>query len=374
MRPRISSLTFIFICALSLFQSSGYANDASFGGLGADLTPQVQSNVIMRAEVIRATEKQAGFTWEIEARYTFHNPTDKVVTVNMGFPERFCHPDSDCASPSGDHTTFRGITTEVRGVKVKTTIQSVSRQSEWSGELGRVHLFKVDFKPQETVEIIHRYEMGISTSVERELNFDYVTKTGALWGAPIGEATFIIRVKRRPYGFVFPKGYQLTEFEHVSGMTQVAFQQKNWIPTNDLMVTFNYHASMFGCPPMRELLAEHTGPVTQDTVLPLVAMTDVLDLEGLRVCRNIPYARHGYRFKKKSLADRLYQYRAPTSLPLLQRSYGSYAVPQEEEAGGYLGVLFRESPHYDPKMLTAEELTWVRIFKELEQLRKAQPK
>ena len=362
----------ISLITLGSLSHNAQANDASFGGLGADLTPQVQSDIMMQSEVIKAVQSKS-FTWRIDAKYVFHNPTDKVISVDMGFPERLCDPDIDCGSPSGDRTTFRGIVTEVRGKLVKTTIQSVSKKSGWGSELGRVHLFKVTFKPKETLTITHRYEMGISTSTEGEVNFDYVTKTGSLWGAPIGTATFVIRLNRRPNGFVFPKEYQLVGYELVEGMTEVTFRQTQWKPSADLLVAFNYDAvSIFKCPAIREVISEISGPITREKVLPLAKLVSDLSSEQLRVCRNLPYATHGYRFKSQKLRGTFYRYAQPVPLSTLKKDYVAFTGPSPEEATDFLAVIFRLSEHYTPQLLSKDELRWVRIFKHLEKIRKGQ--
>ena len=79
------------------------------------------ADVLMTSEDIKVVETGQG-VWAIEAKYVFKNPTDKQVKFTMGFPERLCYPDSDCASPSGDNTTFRDIVTAVDGTKVKTRL------------------------------------------------------------------------------------------------------------------------------------------------------------------------------------------------------------------------------------------------------------
>jgi hypothetical protein len=184
LKPNLACIA-IILTSFIIYPITVSANDSSFGGLGADLGPQKRSDVLMLSEDIKAVEtdlEPMGRVWAIEAKYVFKNPSEKRVQFTMGFPERLCYPDSDCASPSGDHTTFRDIITQVDGIRVKTQVKPTgNKNKEWS-ELGRVHLFNISFNPKQTKEIKHRYYMGISTSVEGERRFHYITKTGALWG------------------------------------------------------------------------------------------------------------------------------------------------------------------------------------------------
>ena len=366
-----------------MFSSTVFANDSSFGGIGADLTPQKRNDVIMVSENIKAVEKN-GSVWSIEADYIFKNPTQTTIKFTMGFPERLCDPDSDCSSPSNDHTTFRDIITEVNGRIVKSKTESVSRKTKWGEELGRVHLFKVSFKPQETLHIKHRYLMGISSSVEGERRFDYVTKTGAMWGAPIGHATFTISVEKRPIGFHFPKDYHLKSYETTSDqsapLTTVVFEQKNWTPKQDLNLTFTYEATqVFNCPPF--MMVYH-GPHDYLNQLKLSLKGSKISSKGnhqikefirevqsltsaqRKLCRNLPFARYGYRFKTPVLNQKLYAYAHPTPLKVMLTDYKTYTHSHDTQSvQGVLAVLFRPSKHYNEKQLTQAEWRYVKAIK-----------
>ena len=379
-------LAFIF-CPISVF-----ANDSSFGGIGADLSPQKRSDVLMLSEDIKAVETGQG-VWAIEAKYVFKNPTDKQVKFTMGFPERLCYPESDCASPSGDNTTFRDIVTVVDGTKVKTQVKSVGgKDKKWS-ELGRVHLFEIQFEPKQTRIIKHKYFMGISTSIEGERSFQYITKTGAMWGAPIGKAKFSISVRRRPIGFHFLNEYILKDYETQAGndgLSTVVFEQENWIPSRDLELTFTYGMTQtFGCPQInsyymetdkllkrvKQILASPIAKVKpkpeDEFATTLVNESLKLSKRDLRLCRNLPFARHGYQFKSRDLNSRLYQYAQATPLSKMRQDYRSYTYSDdEEELKRFSGVLFRPSKYYSQDRLSKDEWLYIKIMKLIEQSKK----
>ena len=369
-----------------------FANDSSFGGIGANLSPQKRSDVIMLSEEIKAVETSGG-VWSIEAKYVFSNPTDQALKFTMGFPERLCDPGSDCASPSGDHTTFRDIITEVDGQRVKTHIKPVKDQSERWSELGRVHLFEISFNPKQTKTIKHTYYMGISSSIEGERSFQYITKTGAMWGAPIGKATFTISVQRRPIGFHFSNEYILKSYEtheQKPSLTTVVFEQESWTPTQDLDLVFTYEMTQaFNCPLLnshymepKDLLdrlkqrlsspkMKAKSNFSDDIVTALVISGTKMSKSDLRRCRNLPFARYGYHFKSADLNTHLYRYAQPTPLSEMRADYRSYTYSDEnEELKNRSAVLFRPSEHYSPKQLTKDDWLYIKALKLLEQSKK----
>ena len=390
--PILIAILLILIISCPLYAS---ANDSSFGGIGADLSPQKRSDVVMLSEDIKAIETQykGGMVWAIEAKYVFKNPSAKRVHFTMGFPERLCHPDSDCASPSDDHTTFRDIVTTVDGVRTNTVIKAIGNKNKQWSELGRVHLFEIDFDPKQIKEIRHTYYMGISTSVEGELSFQYITKTGAMWGAPIGKARFTIGVQHRPIGFHFPNEYTLKSYETTAGkngLNTVTFEQNSWTPKRDLELTFTYEMTqVFNCPLLRHYFIETKDLLSRvkrllsssqfmmkptpddESVASFINATSKLSKKDLKLCRNLPFARYGYQFKNKELSTRLYQYAQPSPLSKMRTDYKSYTYSQEEaELKSMSAVLFRPSKHYSQTQLSEDDWLYIKVLKLIEQSRK----
>ncbi len=373
---------FNLFLSLILPLSSSWGNDASFGGVGADLRPLKNHQVVMVSEDIRAVEtrfKEVGSLWVVEATYVFHNPTEVTQDLTMGFPERLCN--GECSSPSNDNTTFRGIQTTVKGVPVKMRTESLGAQSGWSESLGRVHLFNIHFNAKERLVIKHRYQMGISSSVEGELRFDYVTKTGALWGAPIGKASFTVSVLKRPMGLHYPEGYLLVNYESEKGLSTVRFTQDNWTPQRDLSLVFDYEMTqVFSCPDflsyyhsLDDLLKElkiHTADPIAKPLRADSALKQALSLspDNLKLCRNIPFARYGYHFKNQRLTQTLYRYQNPTPLLKMKRDYQSATFYHfdQDEMKHRLGILFRPSDHYSKSALSDREWKYIKLLKLIE--------
>ena len=55
-----------------------------------------------------------------------------------------------------------------------------------------------------------------------------------------------------------------------------------------------------------------------------------LSKKDLRLCRNLPFARHGYKFKNKDLNSRLYQYAQATPLTKMRQDYRTYTYSDDE--------------------------------------------
>jgi hypothetical protein len=176
----------------------------------------------------------------VRASYIFENPTDEALTLKVGFPEFRCDEDEgDCAV---EGNTFVELRTWVGGQEVKMGEGKVSKKHEWSADLDRVHTFEVPFKPRQVQKVLHTYRFAGSVSVWAE-HPSYVTRTGSMWNGPIGRATFVIRTAVRPYGLTFPAEYKLLRYgERLKGhekkryVTEIVFEQLDWVPKADLHV------------------------------------------------------------------------------------------------------------------------------------------
>jgi hypothetical protein len=363
------------LLALALIASLpalAHANDGTWGGSGSDLVPLKEKRIRMAAEDIvmeYVPVKKYGVRWQVTATYTFENPTDEAITVSMGFPETFCDGESDCGSPDNKHT-FWDMKTTVDGKPVKMKVGAVSAKEEkWAPELGRVHLFDVKFAPKAKVSVVHTYHHGYSGSSMGDSSLYYITKTGSLWNGPIGKARFTVRMPERPWGLVYPKTYNLQSYtsrkQDKKVMTEIIFEQQNWTPTQDLDLYFGSPmtsgSSKFAtsCPDV------HESSVGEGIKKPTLKAGEEtfggLSDEELRICRNLPFAHHGYTFKDEKLQKLFY---GPGALKV------SGAYDNEEEPKDFVRINFQPNPFYDESMLSKDEQGYVKLIKLVEEARK----
>lgn len=367
MRKKIAGLV-VAVCVLGA-ASLAWGNDSSFGGSGSSLVPLRETRVKMAWEEItlekRHDPRVKGEAWYVSARYEFHNPSQEAVRLQIGYPETHCHPDSDC---NGDGGRFRRLKTKVRGVQVKPREGKVDVGVKWAPEMGRVYLFDVTFQPGERVQIEHSYTYDASYSVEGEW-VDYLTRTGAFWAGPIGRARFTVRMPHKPLGVVVPPEYTLRSYtEKLVGkkaQTELVFEMQRWTPTRDFAVYFpsDLNLNQGSCPRVQEIAAAWEAAGRKDEVV-IRDHLQSLDKEELRICRNWPYARHGYSFKSKDLQQHFYQ--APSTF------YGYPWYPgQAEDAErtpenlwSYLPL--RVNPDFSPALLTSREQLYIKLAKAAE--------
>lgn len=357
-------MRWIVILAVLSVASGVSANDASFGGNGTDLIPQRESRVRMVAEDIlleMTSDKEPA--WRVTARYTFENPTDAPVKLQVGFPEFACTWGGEGCHGKGG--VFRGMKTTVGGKRVKGREGKLAREHEWSEQISRVFLYDIEFPAQKQVEVVHRYTYDRSVSVDGEW-VSYLTRTGALWNGPIGHARFTIRTPRRPWGLSWPPEYELTSYrERKKGrgaVTEMVFEARKWTPTRDFVVQlFNefvageHHKQE--CPLTFWVKDGHL----EDE---LSEMTD----EQLRICRNLPYAHHGYPFKKSELRALFYK---PAQTGSSHDAFHPGAQPDvDDPATAWRWIIFAPNPDYTPSLLSPREVEYVRLLKAEEARRK----
>jgi hypothetical protein len=360
--------------AILLLATPALANDSTFGGTGSDLVPLQEKRVRMAAEDIvleLKPDKKKTLRWFADATYTFENPTAQDLTLTVGFPEQFCPEEGDCNSPHSKHTFF-DMKTTIDGKPVKMRVGKVSAQDKtWAPELGRVHLFDLTIKANQTVKVNHKYHFNISAGSTEESWLYYITKTGALWSGPIGHARFTIRMPERPWGLAYPKTYNLISYTtkmqgKSSAITELIFEMKDWTPTQDLMLHFDgamsHHDTHVTCPLVHPFSFEDSLDVP--TLEFARKYFDKFDDKTLRICRNWPYARYGYTFKDDSLQK--FFYRGPRAV---QNQY--LDDPKDTKSPrDYIRLNYQPNPHFSDAMLTRDELNYIRLVKLLEDARK----
>ncbi len=373
-----------FVCAAAmaaLLVGSGataLANDSSFGGSGANLRPIKETRVQMKAEDIvlelRQDDRVRDQAWFITATYQFHNPTKESVDLQMGFPELRCEEEEDC---NGEGGRFRDLKITVDGKLVKHRQGKVTKNNDWGWRLGQVYLFDVSFKPGQTVEVVHRYTHDRSLSVEGE-SMEYLTTTGSLWNGPISQARFTLRTPWRPWMLTFLPEFELVKFEEkaaggIGGMTEMIFEARKWTPKRNFEVFFpNVHnaASYFpaaakDCPAFFDFIWNHKED-PEGTEKKIAAELAELSKATLRVCRNLPYAHHGYTFKSKDLQKTFYKdaVRKGYGIPYFPASKPRGEEPYEKLPWSYL--TFAPNKSYSPALLRPIEQTWVKLVKAAE--------
>ncbi len=356
-----------FVLAISgvlLTLSPAAANDASFGGAGADLVPLDEKRIQMVSEDIVFEERaKPQRHWNVRARYVFRNPTASTISLQVGFPEQHCDTDSDdCVG----NAQFQQLKTTVRGRAVTHRVGRVSARHTWAPKLGKVYLFTVRFGPKETVKVVHRYRYQGSTDTEGRSLF-YVTTTGALWNGPIKKARFVIRPTEQPWTLAWTAGYRMirnTEKrdKRGHGKTEIVFQMRNWNPKTNLQVHFGHFKAMterlgLECPAPWTVFDKSQAKDTAEDFAKL-------SKKALRQCRNMPYARHGYPFKSRDLRRLFYQKPKKTT--------GTPRYPTADEVTGShtMWMAFKLNPHWSAKLMTREDTRYVARLLEEEKKRK----
>ncbi len=239
----LSSLAVVLVCSVD---AGARANDSAFGGHGSDLAPITESRIRMASERIElelvpdraAGESGGGLAWRVQATYHFVNPTSERVALQMGFPEVRCDPDEgDCVGRGGE---FRNMRTTVRGQLVQHRFGEVTRRPEWP-DLGRVFLYDVELAPNEEIEIVHRYvhdRTFVGAGIDEELY--YLTRTGASWNGPIGDAEFIVHVPYVPRAIAAHRDYpierRLIREDGVPRGVSLHAHVRELVPTHDFVV------------------------------------------------------------------------------------------------------------------------------------------
>jgi len=351
----------------ALAPGRGLANDVPFGGAGAHLVPMdeprvqmVSANVQLERAAPEGYQVLGPGHWNVRASYRFRNLTAESITVQIGSPEPACPPTLDCG-----FSGFEDMTTTVRGESTPLTVVSIDADHELSEDMERVHLFSVDFAPNETVEVVHTYRHGLTEHINGGEDLTYVTRTGTLWAGRIEEARFRIRLPFRPWGLSLD-GWDdhLHRFEEklVDDQLRVdlTFLRSDWDPRTDLRLYIGPGAPSLatpslieGCPAPSDLFEASMDPDEMNRVA-VAELLGPLSAEALRRCRNAVYAHHGYDFTNPELNSAFY-------------GESAIRVMKPQEGSGRPGTVFARNPAFSPAMLTHAECSYVEAIKRLEQ-------
>ena len=138
---------------------------------------------------------------------------------------------------------------------------------------------------------------------------------------------------------------------------------KDWTPKQDLNMTFGSAFLEYGSCPSLVQTTEGSPEMEE-----LRAQLASASAKTARICRNLPYARHGYTFKDAELNAHFY----PTELsrPSAQVKDWPYRGYVDTSRGPFRVVTFAPSKAYSPSMLTKNETRWVKAIKEVEKKKK----
>lgn len=284
-----------FFCSALLGASVARANDATFGGAGADLVPLDESRVQMLSEDIVIEYRGQ---WHVTALYVFENSTSNAIRLQVGFPEIRCqNADDDCSN-----VPFRNLRTEVEGKVVQHRVGSVAAPHPWKPYLGVVWLYDVTFPPHETTRVRHSYSIESGGDVEGNLFTTYVTRTGAAWANDIGRARFTFRLPAAAHTVVVPEGITLLSVRTVdpegpAPHVEVVCEEENWAPKDDLFLAFNATARLA----MSRSKSARQGALPPQDICPYETPEDDRSARQKQMCINDEYAVAGYPFKNESL-------------------------------------------------------------------------
>lgn len=337
-----------------LLPATASANDGSFGGSGASLAPLASTPIRMAREDISMELTGRPLAWSVAALYEFENPTDREVSVQMGYPETRCDPDEgDCSGQGG---RFRGLSTRVRGRLVRHRLGRVSEDSPWAMELDWVHLFDVAFAPRERVRVEHRYTYDRSFTAVLGENVHYLTRTGSLWNGPIGEARFRVRTPDPPWLVEHPRAFRLSSWERVvrgsRGVTELVFEVRDFRPAVDFDLILAPSGRLAGGEPIGDGSVDVSDCPSGLGRARLSGETRRIVLDWLRestraelaACRNLVLALNGHAFRSARWTSAFY------GGPARQPSGGD----------GFVVATLRPSARFTPAQMTPSHGAWVR--------------
>lgn len=333
------------------------ANDGSFGGSGASLAPLASTPIRMAREDIAMELTGRPLAWSVTALYWFENPTDREVSVQMGYPETRCDPEEgDCSGQGGQ---FRGLSTRVRGRRVRHRVGRVSAESPWAMELDRVHLFDVTFAPRERVRVEHRYTYDRSFTAVLGENVHYLTRTGALWSGPIGEARFTVRTPDPPWRVDHPRVFPLVSWDRVvqngRGLTELVFEVRDLRPTVDFDLLLAPAARLQAGEPIGDGSVDVSecpaglGRTASSGEERRAAQQWLREAtrDELAACRNLAFALSGYTFRNARWA---------------RAFYGAGDARAAAAGEGFVVAAMRPARSFTAAQMPVSHGAWVRRF------------
>ncbi len=227
----------IFILITLLFISNTLlADDAQISHVGGNIIPIRNDNISMELEDLQIKENSG---WDIDVLYRFKNNGKKQI-VKMGFPESW-----------GQVNEISKFQTWINGKLINS--EKLENQDQFAdnpkdelfyeeyrkigGNYLRFYSFDVFFKENETVEVRHRFKMGINCGPGEGGHcwFSFILKTGSLWKGPIKK--FRANLETTSYlpddAVIYPGNAKIGDY-------QITWEIDNFEPKNDLVVDLTF--------------------------------------------------------------------------------------------------------------------------------------
>jgi hypothetical protein len=214
---------------------SSLADDAQISHVGGNIIPIKNNDISMEVERLRV--KPSGLGWDVDVIYKFKN-YGKQQVVKMGFPESW-----------GQVNEIVGFKTWINGKEVKSEVLENQQQysddkerideyyegySRIEDEYLRFYSFEVPFKEAETIELRHKFSMGINCSPGEGENcwFEFILKTGSLWKGTIKDFDAVIEINRfiTDDCVIYPENAVVQDYK-------ISWRIKNFEPTKNLSVS-----------------------------------------------------------------------------------------------------------------------------------------
>jgi len=175
-----------------------HANDTAFGGTGVLPIPISNDAIAMQNEkiVIKGHDLgQGGFhgRFVYHCDFVFKNETDKVQTLQMGFPFPVSNEEEAIAYPKGVEEVVGAplvynFKLTVQGKPVEAMQAKILPNEQKKINYKEAYIWPMTFQPNETIDIGHLYTTGVTKDVMGLIWVEYVLKTGRLWkGGVIGQ-------------------------------------------------------------------------------------------------------------------------------------------------------------------------------------------
>lgn len=181
----------LLLLFLTLVINCSYADDTAMGGEGATPMPIEQANVKMVAEkvIIRGinlTDTKLNGKWDFNCLYIFKNMSANYLQFTMGFPFPINHGMSEIAVPEGFKSKVGSplvyeFELAIDGKPIQAQATKISPNAAKGLYYNDAYKWKVNFKPNQTINITHHYITGVTYDVMAHHWVKFVLRTGGLW-------------------------------------------------------------------------------------------------------------------------------------------------------------------------------------------------
>ncbi|MFQ5809579.1 MAG: stalk domain-containing protein [Armatimonadota bacterium] len=177
----------VLLCCVALAGCAGLAlaNDGYVEGVGGTIELMDEHTDIELVSELVLVDIGDGAP-RVYCLFVFKNTSDRLLKVNMGFPEY----SFNAGSP--EDGGFSSFESWVDGVPTPTRIEGLDEHDkphDWS----RWRVKTVTFGPKQLRIVENRYTGGLGGTTAGDSSFRYSLGTGRSWKGPIGHALVIVR-------------------------------------------------------------------------------------------------------------------------------------------------------------------------------------